>query len=142
MATEEFIASISTATVEDREALWANDPARGADLRFLGVVREMENGLPIAGIHYSCYPGMAGKELESICQSLRQGHGEHRALIHHRVGFVPAGMASLVTRVLVTRVRTTHSTEAFELVREYLRRIKTTVPVWKSVQFSEPVADA
>ena len=51
MATEEFIASISTATVEERESLWANDPARGADLRFLGVVREMENGLPIDGIH-------------------------------------------------------------------------------------------
>ena len=137
MATEEFIASISTATVEERESLWANDPARGADLRFLGVVREMENGLPIDGIHYSCYTEMAAKELESICRSLREGHREHRALIHHRVGFVPAGVASLVIRV-----RTTHSIEAFELVREYLRRIKTTVPVWKSVQFSEPAADA
>ena len=130
MATEEFIASISPETVEHREAAWQPDPQRGADLRFLGVVRETEKGLPILGIDYSCYAQMAQKELREICRSLLRDHADHRALVHHRVGFVPAGVASLVIRV-----RTAHSAESFELVREYLKRIKSTVPVWKTVRF-------
>jgi molybdopterin synthase catalytic subunit len=137
MATEEFIASISPLSVEEQETLWGFDSAHGADLRFLGIVRDTENGRPILGIDYSCYPEMAEKELWEIGRSMRQDHPGHQALVHHRVGFVPVGIASLVIRV-----RTRHSAEAFELVREYLRRIKTAVPVWKSVKFREPVSDA
>jgi len=108
----------------------APDPERGADLRFLGVVRNTEQGLPILGIDYSCYAEMAAKELKQICQDLLQDHPDHRVFIHHRVGFVPAGVASLIIRV-----RTEHSAEAFDLLREYLKRIKSFVPVWKTVRF-------
>ncbi len=130
MATEEFIASISPAAVEELEARWGSDSANGADIRFLGVVREMENGLPILGIDYSCYAPMAEKELAAICRELLRDHPGHKVLIHHRIGFVPAGVASLLIRV-----RTRHSAEAFDLARDYLKRIKSTVPVWKTVRF-------
>lgn len=135
MATEDFNASVSAATVEEQEEAWRPDPVRGADLRFLGVVRERENGRLISGIDYSCYLGMAEKELAEICRSLLQAHPGHRVLVHHRVGFVPAGVASLVIRV-----RTIHSAEAFELVEDYLKRIKTSLPIWKTVRFLQPAS--
>jgi molybdopterin synthase catalytic subunit len=130
MATEDFIASISPAPVEEPESSWGSDPANGADLRFLGVVRGTENGQPILGIEYTCYSAMAEKELTAICRDLLRAHPGHKVLIHHRIGFVPAGVASLVIRV-----RTPHSAEAFDLAREYLKRIKSTVPVWKTVRY-------
>ena len=46
--------------------------------------------------------------------------------IHHRLGFVPVGEAGILIRI-----QTAHSAEAYELSREYLRRIKTSVPIWK-----------
>ena len=51
---------------------------------------------------------------------------DHLALVHHKVGFVAAGEASILIRV-----QTAHSAEGFDLCREYLRRIKETVPIWK-----------
>jgi molybdopterin synthase catalytic subunit len=130
MATEEFSASISTAPVEEPEASWRLDPVNGADVRFLGVVRETEHGRRIQGIDYSCYARMAEKELLAICADLLHKHPDHKVLVHHRTGFVPAGVASLIIRI-----RTPHSAEAFDLVREYLKRIKATVPVWKTVRY-------
>lgn len=131
MATEEFIASISPAPVEDWDCHWGPDPSKGAEIRFLGVVRGTEEGRAITGIDYSCYQPMAERELAAICRDLLRSHPEHGVLIHHRTGFVPAGVASLLIRV-----RTPHSAEAFDLAREYLKRIKSTVPVWKAVRFA------
>ena len=54
----------------------------------------------------------------------------HLALVHHVIGYVPAGEASIVIRV-----QTPHSAAAFEICREYLRRIKSTVPIWKKPVF-------
>lgn len=133
MATEEFSVSISEAPVEEAEAGWKLHPANGADLRFLGVVRETENGRRIAGIDYSSYGPMAERELTAICRALREERPAHRVLIHHRTGFVPVGVASLLIRV-----RTPHSAEAFDLAREYLKRIKATVPVWKTIRYEIP----
>jgi len=100
----------------------------GADLRFLGVVRDTENGAPIAGIRYSHYEGMALAELERIGAAMREEWPEHLAWVHHRVGFVAAGEASLFIRVL-----TRHSAPGFEILSEYLRRVKASLPVWKEI---------
>jgi molybdopterin synthase catalytic subunit len=126
MATEDFTVSISPDPVEVAERAWGVDRDLGADLRFLGIVRDREDGKLILGIDYTHYPGLAEKTLAEICHGLLEKGPAHRALIHHRVGFVEAGTASLVIRV-----RTPHSAAAFDLAREYLRRIKETVPVWK-----------
>lgn len=102
----------------------------GADLRFHGVVRDQEDGRRILGIEYSHYEGMAINELRRIGEVMAIAHPDHFALVHHVIGFVPAGEASILIRV-----QTPHSAEAFEICREYLRRIKTTVPIWKKPVF-------
>jgi len=120
------VISISEEPVEIYEGLLTLDDRFGADQRFLGVVRGMENGRRIAGIRYTCYGAMATRVMEDICDQMTAGNEEHRVLIHHRIGFVAAGEASIVIRV-----QTRHSREAFALCQEYLRRVKTEVPICK-----------
>ncbi len=131
MATEEFIATISDDPVEVRESAWQVDPGHGAELRFLGVVREREDGRLIEGIDYTCYPTMALNVLREICRNLRAQYPGHRILVHHRIGFVPVGVPSLLIRL-----STPHSAAAFDLARDCLERVKTTVPVWKRPVFA------
>lgn len=101
----------------------------GAELIFLGRVRGTENGEPISGILYTCYEAMAQQELERIHAEIMESHGPHDVIIHHRIGFVPNGEASLLIAC-----GTRHSPEAFTLVHAYLRRIKESLPVWKHCQ--------
>lgn len=105
------------------------DGERGAELIFLGRVRGTEQGEPISGILYTCYEAMAQRELERIHAEVTAAHGRHDVIIHHRIGFVPNGEASLLIAC-----GTRHSPEAFTLVQAYLRRIKESLPVWKHCQ--------
>jgi len=105
------------------------DGERGAELIFLGRVRGTEQGEPISGILYTCYEAMAQQELERIHAEVTAAHGRHDVIIHHRIGFVPNGEASLLIAC-----GTRHSPEAFTLVQAYLRRIKESLPVWKHCQ--------
>jgi len=132
MSESPFTATISEERIADFEQRLESSAEHGADLRFHGVVRDSENGKPITGIDYSCYPEMAGKELDAIVAAMAEGFPQHRATIHHTIGFVAAGEASILIRV-----QTAHSAEAFEICREYLKRIKTTVPIWKRPVFAD-----
>ena len=126
-----FQTSISEQSTDDFEAAVELDSRYGADFRFLGVVRGLEDGREITGIDYSCYQTMAEGKLRELCEEMTAENLEHRVLIHHRIGFVAAGVPSIVIRV-----QTPHSKEGFELGREYLARVKTTVPIWKKPVFA------
>lgn len=127
-SVESFEATLSEVPVPEIEAALEPSTRHGADFRFHGVVRDREDGAPIQGIDYSAYESMALREFEKIGAAMAEEHPEHLARVHHRTGFVPAGEASLLIRV-----QTKHSAEGFEILRDYLRRIKETVPVWKKI---------
>lgn len=117
------------------EPLAADQPAfapdEGAEAQFLGIVRETEDGQRISGIDYTAYEPMALSLLRDLpARAAGAFHAPHRAIIRHRLGFVPAREPSIIIRV-----RAKHSAEAFDLCRWYLREIKTTVPIWKRPVF-------
>lgn len=136
MSQPNFTCSISLETVESVEATFAKSTIHGADIRFHGVVRDLEDDRPISGIEYTHYAEMAVSELEKICDAMQSEFPGHLAQIHHQIGFVAAGDASIIIRV-----QTAHSAEGFEISREYLRRIKTTVPIWKKPIFSDETSN-
>jgi len=121
--------TLSSAPVPSPPVL--NSGEWGADLTLLGRVRDTEAGRRITGIEYTAYPEMALRVMEKIAAAMQVEHGPHPVRIHHRTGFVPAGEPSIL---IATGAR--HSTEAFALCAEYLRRIKSTVPVWKRPVFA------
>lgn len=130
MASPHFVYSISTRSVAEVEPCLQPSTEHGADLRFHGVVRDREEGRSLAGIDYSHYEAMALRELRRIGEAMGAEFPGHLALVHHVIGYVPAGVASILIRV-----QTAHSAAAFEICQEYLRRIKATVPIWKKPVF-------
>lgn len=123
--------SISTEATDAFEDRVGCDRRFGADIRFLGVVRHLEDGREISGIDYTCYEPMANQMLRRLCVEMTAAARDHRVLIHHRIGFVPAGEPSLIIRV-----QAPHTAEGFALCQEYLKRIKKTVPIWKNPVFA------
>lgn len=132
MASAHFSSSLSEKSIEEIESTLKPSTIHGADIRFHGAVRDLEDGKKISGIDYSFYGDMALQELNRIGEAMGEKYPDHLALVHHRIGYVPAGEASILIRV-----QTRHSAEGFEVSREYLRRIKETVPIWKKSVFEE-----
>jgi len=124
--------SISEQSIAEVEAAFLPSEKHGADIRFHGAVRDSEDERPISGIEYSHYEGMALVELEKIAREMADSEIAHLVAIHHKIGFVSNGEASIVIRV-----QTPHSADAFRITAEYLRRIKASVPIWKKPIFAD-----
>ena len=101
-------------------------PRHGAELCFRGVVRGTEAGQPIRAIRYTAYLPMARASLQSLADAAAADHPDALLSIHHRLGDVAAGEASLLLAVAAP-----HSAEALALLEKLLRRLKAEVPIWK-----------
>ncbi len=98
----------------------------GAVVDFFGVVRSIENEQNIDGIEYEAFEAMAQRQLALIAEAARERYGLVSVIIHHRIGFIPAGEASLFVRVTAR-----HRRAAFEGSGQIIERLKQTVPIWK-----------
>jgi molybdopterin synthase catalytic subunit len=98
----------------------------GARVEFQGIVRELENGLPIAGLFYEAYEPMAKAMLEKILAELGAVHPCEEVWLIHRLDFVPMGDASLFILVLAQ-----HRQAALQMTADLIDRLKTDVPIWK-----------
>jgi molybdopterin synthase catalytic subunit len=98
----------------------------GAVVDFFGVVRTIENERLIDGIEYEAFEAMAHRQLTLIADEARERYGLASVIIHHRIGFVRAGEASLFVRVSAR-----HRRAAFEGSSQIIERLKQAVPIWK-----------
>ncbi len=98
----------------------------GAVVDFFGVVRAIENDRIIKGIEYEAFEAMAERQLVLIATEARDRYRLALVIIHHRIGYVPAGEASLFVRVTAR-----HRRAAFEGSGQIIERLKQTVPIWK-----------
>ena len=104
---------------------------------FWGVVRELENGREIEGIEYEAHWKMAEHQLEKIAQRAAREFGADFVIIHHRVGLVRGGEASLLVRVACG-----HRAEAFRASQWIVEELKKRVPIWKHPRFKVDNPDA
>jgi molybdopterin synthase catalytic subunit len=113
-----------------REALKVPDDKfsgnEGAVVDFWGVVRAIEDGQIISGIDYEAFEKMAERQLKVVADEAKEQHGLATVIVHHRVGFVPAGEASLFVRVAAQ-----HRKAALEGCAQIVERLKCAVPIWK-----------
>ena len=93
---------------------------------FFGVVRIVENERTIDGIEYEAFEPMANVNCALIAEEAKSSYGLISVIIHHRIGFVPTGEASLFVRVTAR-----HRRAAFEGSSQIIDRLKQTVPIWK-----------
>jgi molybdopterin synthase catalytic subunit len=103
----------------------------GAVVDFLGIVRGIEDNAAIVGIEYEWHPQMAQSQLERIGRETAERFPLlPGCLLHHRVGFVPVGKASLFARVAAP-----HRAEAVRAVEWLVDELKKRVPIWKQPRF-------
>ena len=102
----------------------------GASVEFVGLVRPQEDNRELAGIDYEAHRPMATHHLEKIARAAILKFDLTGAIIHHRLGFVPVGEASVL-------VRTTshHRAESYRANEWIMDELKKNVPIWKRVRF-------
>ena len=106
------------------------DVSAGAIVDFWGVVRQLEDGREIEGIDYESQRAMAEHQLRLIANAAVEKFGLKRVIVHHRIGFVRAGEASLFLRVAAS-----HRGAAFEASKWIVDELKKKVPIWKRPRF-------
>jgi molybdopterin synthase catalytic subunit len=102
----------------------------GAVVDFWGVVRPIEDGREIEGIDYEAHREMAEHQLKVIAQQAAQRFGLKLVIVHHRIGFIAIGEASLFLRVA-----SAHRSEGFQASQWIVEELKKKVPIWKRPRF-------
>src|SRR5438445_248590 len=102
----------------------------GASVDFFGYVRPEEDNDELDGIDYEAHPAMATHQLEKIAAEAVTKFRLTGAVIHHRLGFVLPGEASVF-------VRTTsrHRSESYRANEWIMEQLKKSVPIWKRLRF-------
>jgi molybdopterin synthase catalytic subunit len=108
------------------------DDTCGAQVQFVGVVRDHDGGRPVREIEYVAHPD-AQRVLATVVASTLAGHPAVRATVAwHRTGILAIGDVALVAAVA-----SPHRAEAFAACTDLIERIKHEVPIWKRQLFAD-----
>ena len=103
----------------------ASDEA-GAVATFVGTVRRSSRGRDVLYLEYEAFAEMAEPMLARLADELIAKHGLCKVAIHHRVGRVEIGEASVVIAVSAA-----HRAAALDACHEAIDTLKNTIPLWK-----------
>lgn len=111
------------AAVIDRGADTGSD---GAVTSFLGLVRNHNVGRKVLHLEYEAYEPLAVKSFERIAAEAAERWPDVRLAIHHRVGRIEIGGASVAIAAA-----SPHRGHAYSACRYAIERIKQIAPIWK-----------
>jgi len=103
----------------------------GAVATFIGLVRRENAGRQVLWLDYEAYAPLALKAFERIADEAASQWPGVRLAIHHRVGRVDLGDASVVIAAA-----SPHRAEAFAACRYAIERLKQIAPIWKHEHFA------
>ena len=104
----------------------------GAVASFVGTVRRQSRGRDVVRLEYEAYAEMAEPMLRRLAEELTAKHGLCEVAIHHRVGSVDIGEASVVIAVSAP-----HRAAALDACREAIDTLKGTIPLWKKEVYAD-----
>jgi molybdopterin synthase catalytic subunit len=102
------------------------DERAGAVATFTGTVRRQSRGREVERLEYEAYAEMAEEVMAKLAADLQSRHELCAIAIHHRVGRLEIGEASVVIAVSAP-----HRQAALDACREAIDTLKETVPLWK-----------
>ena len=102
------------------------DERAGGIATFTGTVRRQSRGREVTHLEYEAYAEMAEDVIGQIAADLLTRYELCAVAIHHRVGRVEIGEASVVIAVSAP-----HRQAALNACREAIDTLKQTVPLWK-----------
>ncbi len=118
------------AAIQDQ--MRADNPAIGALVTFVGLMRDMNEGDQVSGMTLEHYPGMTEKALQKILDDANRRWELMGIRVVHLVGELKP-----LDPIVLVAVASAHRGEAFrgcEFVIDYL---KTRAPFWKKEQTPE-----
>jgi molybdopterin synthase catalytic subunit len=110
----------------DRVVELVAGPGRGAIAIFAGTVRDHHRGKRVTGIEYHAYAEMAERVLGEIGDRIEKRYDGCRVAIHHRVGPLQVGDASVMIAVA-----SPHRREALAGCAAAIEELKSEAPIWK-----------
>ncbi|MGH9387931.1 MAG: molybdenum cofactor biosynthesis protein MoaE [Vicinamibacterales bacterium] len=102
----------------------------GAVTSFVGLVRDHNQGRRVLHLEYDAYEPLALRGLDRICEEAAERWPAVRMSIHHRIGRLNIGEASVAIAAA-----SPHRADAFAACRYAIERIKQIVPIWKHEYF-------
>ena len=102
------------------------DESAGAVATFTGTVRRTSRGRTVHYLEYEAYAEMAETVMIGLATVLKARYDLHEIAIHHRVGRVEVGEASVVIAVSAP-----HRSDALAACKDAIDALKETVPLWK-----------
>jgi molybdopterin synthase catalytic subunit len=108
------------------DALAPATGAEGAVVTFVGVVRNHNLDRHVRYLEYEGYEPLAVRAFERISGEVVQRWPGARMALHHRVGRLEIGEASVAIVVV-----SAHRADAFAACRYVIERVKQIVPIWK-----------
>ncbi len=120
-----FLVTESPLSLDEVVAEVADERA-GAIVTFTGTVRSNSRGRDVERLEYEAYTEMAESVMTGIATVLKARYDLHEVAIHHRVGNVGIGEASVVIAVSAP-----HRADALAACKDAIDTLKETVPLWK-----------
>jgi MoaE-MoaD fusion protein len=102
------------------------DERAGGIATFTGTVRRQSRGREVTHLDYEAYAEMAEDVMQKLAAELQERHDLCAVAIHHRVGRLEIGEASVVIAVSAP-----HRQAALDACRAAIDTLKETVPLWK-----------
>ena len=103
----------------------------GAVATFVGLVRDRNQGREVSFLDYEAYEPLAVRALNRILDEARESWPSTRVGVHHRIGRLELGEASIVIVAA-----SAHRGDAFAACRYTIERVKQIVPIWKHEHFA------
>ena len=100
--------------------------AAGAIATFIGTTRIESRGRTVLHLDYDAYEGMAEQVMAEIADELKGTYDVREIAIHHRMGRVEIGDASVVIAVSAP-----HRQDALAACKAAIDTLKQRVPLWK-----------
>ena len=104
-------------------------PAIGSDgavTTFLGLVRNHNAGRRVQFLEYEAFEPLALRAFERISQEISSLWPDVRLALHHRIGRIEIGDASVAIAAA-----SPHRANAFSACRYAIERVKQIAPIWK-----------
>ncbi len=102
------------------------NPKIGGIAAFVGVVRDVNDGDPVAGMTLEHYPGMTERSIEAIMAEARARWQVLDALVIHRIGALAP-----TDQIVLVVVAAPHRGGAFAACEFLMDYLKTRAPFWK-----------
>ncbi|MGE5153270.1 MAG: molybdopterin synthase catalytic subunit MoaE [Bdellovibrio bacteriovorus] len=110
----------------EQERLWRGNPRVGALVSFVGLMRDLNEGVGVSTMTLEHYPGMTERALESIAQEAARRWDLEGIRIVHRVGpLLPQDP------IVFVGVASAHRGDAFRACELLIDYLKTRAPFWK-----------